>query len=222
MKKALLILTLLALASVALSACSPPPPLKSDKYLKDSSVISTTPCGPPCFQGIVVGQTTFSDAVAKIKASPLFANVQTQENQGKPAQAAWTTAGGEACCQMTTDDKGVINALLVKLTPDVTAGALIQKYGKPDYVTSVDYSQTEVALALIFPKPGVVAWVTPGDPNSTLKPADPVVVVLYLNPADFKNLLDTATLQAWADYLPYQTYKNATPVVTPRVTATPQ
>lgn len=222
MRKAFTILALLVVASLALAACSPPPPLKSDKYLKDQSIISLNPCGPPCFQGITVGQTTYSDALAKIKASSLFSNVQTQEEQGKPAQAAWSTAGGEACCQMTANDKGIVNALLLKLTPDVTAGQLIEKYGKPDYVTGVDYSSSEVALALIYQKTGTVAWVAPGDPNSTLKESDPVVVALYLNPLDFTTLLDTATLQGWNGFLPYQTYKNATPIVTPRVTVTPQ
>ncbi len=222
MRKALSLLALLVVASLALSACSPPPPLVSDKYLKDRSLVSLAPCGPPCFQGITVGQTTYSDALAKIKANPLFSGVQTQEQSGKPAQAAWSTAAGEACCQMTADDKGLVNALLVKLAPDVTAGQLIEKYGKPDYVTGVDYSAQEVALALIFKGTGTVAWVAPGDPNSTLKDANPVVVALYLNPTDFPTLLDTATLQGWNGFLTYQTYKNATPIVTPRVTVTPQ
>ncbi len=223
MRKAFLILPLMIVASLALSACSPPPPLRSDKYLKDQSLLSADPCGPPCFQGITVGQTTYVDGLAKVKASSSFSNVQTQDaQQGKPAQAAWSTAGGEACCQMTSDEKGIVNAVLIKVAPNVTAGQLIEKYGKPDYITNVDYSAQEVALALIFKKTGTVAWVTPGDPNSTLKESDPVVVALYLNPDDFPKLLDAATLQGWNGFLPYATYKNATPVITPRVTATPQ
>jgi hypothetical protein len=220
--KKLLLLVLLSITAVTLTGCTPPPPLKSDKYLKDKSLISSEPCGPPCWQGITVGQTTFSDAVAKIKANPLFSSVQVQENQGSPAQAAFSTALGEPCCQITANDKGVLNALLVKLSPDVTAGQMIEKYGNPEYVTGVDYSQTEVALALIFPKVGVIAWVTPGDATATMKASDPVVVVMYLAPADFPKLLETATLQGWKDFLPYKTYKDATPVITPRVTVTPR
>jgi hypothetical protein len=51
-----------------------------------------------------------------------------------------------------------------------------------------------------------------------------VVIVLYLNPEpkEFDKMLDTATLQAWNGYIPYKTYKAATPIVTPRVTAAPQ
>ena len=61
-------------------------------------------------------------------------------------------------------------------------------------------------------KPSIVDFIAP----------DPVVVVLYLAPGDFPNLLATATLQGWNGFLPYKTYKDATPIVTPRVTVTPQ
>ena len=123
---------------------------------------------------------------------------------------------------MTADDKGVVNALLVKLAPNVTAKQLIDKFGNPKYVTGVDYSAQEVALALIFPDKGVVAWVSPGDSTSTLKETNPVVVALYLNPAKFNDLLATATLQGWNGFLSYTNYRTATPVITPRVTSTPQ
>lgn len=219
-RKTSALLALLIVASLTLSACSPPPPLVSTKYLNDTSLVTTTPCGPPCFQNITIGQTTFSAAITSLKANPLFSNINSQDN---PPQADWATAGGEACCQLTADDKGVVNALLVKLAAPggVTTKQLIDKYGPPTYVTGVDYSQTEVAIALIFPKQGLIAWVSPGDATSTLKETDPVVVALYSDPAHFDDLLATATLQGWNGYLPYQVYRTATPVITPRITDTP-
>ncbi len=217
-RKTPMLLALFIIASLVLSACSPPPPLKSDKYLSDASLVSAKPCGPPCFQNIIIGQTTYTAAVTLLKANALFSNVQSQDS---PPQANWATAGGEACCQLTADDKGVVNALLVKLAPNVTAAQLITQYGNPTYVTGVDYSSTEVALALIFPKQGLIAWVSPGDATSTLKETDPVVVALYSDPAHFDDLLATATLQGWNGYLPYQIYRTATPVITPRITDTP-
>jgi len=221
MKKAFL-LVLLTLAGLTLSACTPPPPLKSANYLSDKTLVSQDPCGPPCFQGITVGSTTFSDAVTKLKANAAFSNVQTPDPQGKPPQAQFNTVKGEAVGQVTADAAGVVNAILVKLAPDVTAGQIIEKYGDPEYVTGVDYSQEEVALALIFPKIGLVAWVTPGDANGTLQKSNPVVVALYLAPGDFPKLLETATLKIWTGYQPYKTYASATAVVTPKITVTPQ
>jgi hypothetical protein len=114
-----------------------------------------------------------------------------------------------------------VNALLIKLKPVVTAEEIIKKYGTPSYTTTVDYSPQEVAIALIFPEVGLITWITPGDANSTVKPTDPAVIILYLDPRDFDNLISTATLQGWNGYLPYRAYKYATPVVTPRMIITP-
>ncbi len=220
MRKPFVLIAALLAVSLLVSACSPPPPLKSDKYLNDDSLVSQNPCGPPCWHGITVGETTYTDALSKIKADPAFTNVQTQD---KPPAAAWAPSGGDSCCQLSADEtSGLINGILLKVTPKMTVKQVIDKYGPPDYVSPVDYTPQEVALGLVFQKSSVVTWVTPGDPNSSLKETDPVVIVLYLNPKDFKNVLDLATFQAWNGYQPYQTYKNATPIVTPRVTVTPQ
>src|SRR5262249_53437546 len=79
-------------ASVTLTATSPSsaaPPIVSDKNLNDTSLISGKPCGPPCFQDITLGQTSFSTAIALLKQNPLFSDVQSQAN---PPEADWATA----------------------------------------------------------------------------------------------------------------------------------
>ncbi len=221
MRKALQLIAALLAVGLVVAACGPLPPLKSDKYLNDNSLVTQNPCAPPCFHGIIVGQTTFTDALTKIKADPAFTNVQSQD---KPPQAAWNAASGEGCCQLSADpDTGLVNAVLIKTTPKTPVKDVIAKYGQPDFVTWVDYSPPqEVALGLVFKKAGIVTWVAPTDANATLQETDPVVVVLYLDPKDFNKLLDTATLQAWNGFRPYSEYKAATPVVTPRITVTPQ
>ncbi len=220
MRKAFVPVIALVVLGLVLSACGTPPPLVSDKYLDDSTLVSPPEnCTAPCFHGITIGQTTYTDAVSKIKADSAFSDVQSQD---KPPAAQWKAAGGDACCQLSANqDSGLVDAILVKLKPKVTVQQVIDKYGKPDYVTYVDYSQQEVALGLVFSKIGLVTWVTPGDANSTLKQSDPVVVVLYTDPKDFSKILDTATFQGWNGYLSYQAYKSATPIVTPRITITP-
>jgi hypothetical protein len=219
MKRTLLLLVVFLVLGVFVSACGTPPPLKSDKYLNDDSVISASPCGPPCFHDITIGQTNFTDAVTKLKANPLFSNVQTQD---KPAAAAWAPKDGETCCQLTADEKGVINSLVLKVTPKTTVKQIVDKLGPPEYVSSVDYTPQEVALGLVYRKAGLIIWVTPGDPNSTLDEQDPVVIVLYLDQTAFDAAISMATLQGWNGYQSYQTYKGATPVLTPRVTPTAQ
>src|SRR5262245_45546196 len=118
MRKAFPLIAILLAFSLLVSACGAPPPLKSTKYLKDTSLLTENPCAPPCFHGITVGQTTFTDALSKIKADQTYANVQSQD---KPPQAAWAAAGGDGCCQLSADaDTGLVNAVLIKVTPDMT------------------------------------------------------------------------------------------------------
>jgi hypothetical protein len=217
----LLLPVVIILFGVILTGCGTPPPLKSDTYLHDNSLLSLDPCGPPCFRGIKVSETTFSDAVTKIKADPLFSNVQTQDS---PPQAAWSTKDGVACCQLTADQKtGLVDGIVIRTAPTMALGDVITKYGDPPYtsVLADDYSQDEVALGLVYPKSGNVIWIMPGNAKSDVNASSPVVMVLYLDPAKFDDLLATATLQGWLGYKPYQAYKSAQPVLTPRVTLTP-
>src|SRR5450432_2213574 len=209
----------LVIIAIFVAGCGTPPPLKSDKYLQDTSFLASDgPCTTPCFHDIVPGKTTFTDAVTTLKADKAFSNVQTQD---KPPQAGWSTAAGEDCCQVTADqDSGLVNALLVKVAPTMTLQQVIEKYGAPKYVYTVDYTADEVAVAVIFPDKGLVTWVSPGNDQSNVDGSSKVVIVLYINPTDWEKVLDTATLQAWNGFQSYQSYKNSTPVVTPKVTPT--
>jgi peptidylprolyl isomerase len=204
-----LICFLLTLAGNAL-AQGTPPPLKSDKYFDDSSVITGDPCGPPCFAGITPGTTTYEEALKLLQADKRFANVQSQGRQ-----AAWQTAGGENCCQINADDKGLVSAIQIRVAPKVTVKQLLDKYGEPQYTTSADYSADEVAVAMIYPKNGLVAWVSPGNGGSSITAESQMVLAVYLSPDQFDALVKTTPLTGWAGLVPYSSYKAATPVSTP-------
>jgi hypothetical protein len=197
-----------------------PPPLKSTKYLNDTSLLTGKPCSPPCFRNIVPGQTTFEEALSLIRKDPSFKDLITQ---AMPPAATWSAANGEPCCQLSANpESGLVNAILIKVTPIMTTQQIIDKYGVSTYVNPVDYSEREVTLALIFPDIGLVTWVSPGDGTSVLTGKSPVIMVLYIDPKDWNKVLSQATLQGWNGYLLYKTYRNATPIVTPQPTATPQ
>jgi peptidylprolyl isomerase len=203
-----LVLFLLVLAGNTLAQGAPP--LKSDKYLDDTSVVSGEPCGPPCWNNITPGKTNFTDAVTIVQGDKRFSNVQAQ---GK--QLSWATAGGEACCQINADDKGIVSVIQLRTTPKITVKQLLDKYGNPQYTTSVDYSAQEVAIALIYPKNGLVAWITPGNGGSSVAAESPMILAVYLAPDQFDTLVKTTPLTGWAGFVPYSTFKAATPVITP-------
>jgi hypothetical protein len=218
-KKLGLFVTFVILAAV-LVGCGTPPPLRSDKYLKDTSLLSVNADEPLAYDGIIPGKTTYADALTKIKADTNFANVQSQD---KPPAASWTTKDGEFCCQMSADEAtGIINALAIKVAPDMTAKQVIDKFGEPKYVTPVDYTDKEVALTMIYPEKGLAVWVSPGDATSSIAENSPVIMVLYINPSDWKSVEEKATLFGWNGFQTYGSYKTVTPVVTPAITPTAQ
>jgi hypothetical protein len=223
MKKFLFAILLLLIGGAALAGCSAPPPLKSDTYLHDTSLLNTDDkCGPPCFHDIVLNKTSFTDASTKLKNDTAFSNIQIKD-QEKPPQILWSPATGDPCCVLSADQQtGLVNAILVKVAPTMTTKQVLDKFGNPAYVFTTDYSDKEVAIAMVYPTVDIVIWVVPGDPTSNLTESSPVVMTLYLNDTDFQKTLKETPLQAWAGYTAYKQYKDGTPVITPIATATAQ
>jgi len=219
MRKTLVMLAAFVGLGIILVGCGAPPPLKSDKYLNDTTLISAD-AKPATFHDIVIGETKFVDAMNLLKADSAFENVQNQDN---PPAANWSAKGGEFCCQMSADkDSGLVNAILVRVAPKITAAQVIEKYGEPKFVNTADYSDKEVVLTLIYPDLGIIAWVAPGDANSTIEGTSPVVMYMYFDKKDWQRIQDQGTFQGWMGYKPYAAYKAATAIVTPAVTPTPQ
>jgi hypothetical protein len=213
---------MLLVGGMVLASCAPPPPLRSDKYLEDTSLITGQPCAAPCFQGIIVGTTTFADAVSMVKSNALFKDVQNRDaTSDQPASAIWNSTSGEQCCQMIADSKGLVESITLRLAPKMTVGQVIEKLGEPQYTFSTEYTQEESVIQLLYPEQGIVLLVVPGDAESSLEAGDPAVAVIYLDPLRFQDLIKEATLQGWAGYQSFKTYKDATPIVTAVPTATP-
>jgi peptidylprolyl isomerase len=187
-------------------------PLKSDTYLDDTSLITGTPCAAPCWNKMTPGLSKLEEAQTILKADSRFANVGIK---GSGNILTATTAAGVVCCDITADRGGIIRSIQMRVAPKMQVKQLIEKFGEPAYLTTADYSPTEVAVALIFPKVGVVAWASPGDPTSALKPESPIVIVVYFSMDQVDNLVKTARLQGWSGYVAYSAIKAATPIVTP-------
>ncbi|MEP7289865.1 MAG: hypothetical protein ABI947_29290 [Chloroflexota bacterium] len=198
------------------------PLLQSDKYLKDTSLLAkNVSCSAPCFRGITPGRTTFADALTKIKADPAFSNVQSQDpKKNLRGSADWSTKDGLNCCQLASTTDGVVSAMLIKVAPNMTAQQMINNFGTPKFVNPVEYSDKDVAIAMVYPVQGLVVWCYPGDVNSKLVANSPVIMLMFFDPGNWESIEDTSTLQGWNGFLPYKTYRNATPIVTPKAPTT--
>jgi hypothetical protein len=220
MRKLLLPVFALVLLGGLLAGCGTTPPLVSNDYLNDTSLVDADEsCQAPCYQDIVPGTTTFADALAKLKSNSLFKDVQSQDS---PPQAAWSTQGGTQCCNLSANEEtGLVEVMLIRTAPVMTLLDVVSRYGEPAYVVPQEYTEEEVALGLLYPDDGFLAYVMPGNTSSTLADTNPVVIVLYFNPAQSAELVESSTLFAWQGLSAFSSYQNATPIVTPLPTATP-
>jgi peptidylprolyl isomerase len=187
-----------------------PPPLKSDKYVADTSIISGDPCAAPCFDKITIGQTTLADALTALKADTRFGNVQ---NTG--SQVAWTTAGGDPAGQLLVNAAGVVDIMQIRIAPKVTLKQIVDKFGNPDYVLPQDYSATEVAFGVIYEKLGLVMVAALDGQTDSVKAENPIVLLEYFVPAELSKNIANTPLNGWTGFQPYSVYKAATPVHTP-------
>lgn len=206
-----------------LAACQPAPPLKSDRYLFDTSLIiapaiSGVACEAPCWRGITPGISTYTDAAGRLKGDSAFKDVQeTAQTADAPASAVWSAESGERCCQMVANlQTGLIESVLLRLSEKaITAQQVIDKHGEPTYVQTGDYSETESVIQLIYPAKGFIAWVVPGAGDSTFDAGDPVVAVIYIDPKLLDQLVRTATLGSWSGFgKTYRAIQSATPLIT--------
>jgi len=205
----ILAIAFLTVTAPAARAQNDAPPLKSETFLADDSLLTETPCGPPCFDNITPGKTTLEQASVAAKADTRV----TLSTPGNPSLRFSTAAGVSVVDIFAVNN--VVDTITVRLAPKITTAQIIAKYGEPKYTFVSDYTAKEVAVGLIYSAKGVIVWVSSGDPASSLTPESPVVFATYFVPENFEKLVRNTPLSGWAGYVPYQTFRSATPARTP-------
>lgn len=222
MKYRLMLPGLLTLLFV-FAACSPPPELRDNSLLQDSSLLSNDPCSAPCWRGITPGETVWRDALAILEDEPDLDAPQVQEDENSGAIVAeFQQAGGSPCCQMFSETGETVDILFLRLAPTTTLGQLIERWGDPSYVVGSPFSETQAIMNLIYPEiPLVVYAFVEGEATGRLNEGSELVGVLYLKQSDMDLLLQTSNLNVWAGLDTYQVYASSTYALTPSVTLTP-
>ena len=205
------------------AACSPPPPLRDDTLLQDTSLITNdSDCAPPCWRGITPGITTWGDALTILEDDPTLENVTVQEDDESPAKVAeFQQQGGSPCCQMFTEDGEFVNVIFLRVAPTSTVGELIEIHGDPTYIIGSQYSDDQAVMNLIYPEQAMVIYAfVPGTEGSITEDSE-IVGILYMTPEDMDLLIQTNDLHAWEGYQSYTDYQSGEFEVTPSVTLTP-
>lgn len=220
--KSFLLLTTLSLAFL-IASCAPPPNLRDDTLLQDTSLVTGDPCAAPCFRGITPGETRWRDALTIIEDDSDLTNLQTQSDENSSAlQAAWQQGSNQVCCQMASEDGELVNLIFLRTAPVMTFGEVIEAHDEPQYLIGSEFTEDQAIMSVVYPDVPMVVYVFVDGPESgTLSASSEIIGVLYLTPAEMELLLQTTNLHAYDGYGSYQNYTEGDFEVTPSITLTP-
>lgn len=216
---------LLALAGALLllaAACAPSPQLRNNNLLQDTSFITDEPCGPPCWRGIVAGETSWSDALTIIEDDPTLTKLTTRTSENSSIiGAVWAQTNGENCCQMYSEDGQVVDVLILQTTPVTTLGQAVEALGEPAYAIGESLSGEQGVFSLFYPDVSMMLYVFVEGENGALSETSEVIGFGYFAPDRMDLMLLTNELHAWEGYQTYRAYMDSAFEVTPSVTLTP-
>ncbi len=222
MKRRLILPGVMALV-LLFAACSPPPPLRDDSLLQDTSLVTTdTECSAPCWRGITPGETAWTDALTMLGDDTTVENVNVQTDDQSSAKVAdFQQKGGSSCCEMITEDGTKVTVLFLRVAPKVTVGQVIEAHGEPIYAVGSPYTDDEAVMNLIYPDLSTIVYAFVPGTSGALTADSEVVGILYMSPDDMDLLIKTSSLHAWDGYQSYDQYDSSGYAVTPSMTLTP-
>lgn len=216
-----LILAAVTLILIA-AACGPEPQIRNDNLLKDSSFLTGDPCGPPCWRGIVPGETAWNDAITIIEDDETLDQLQSREDEESDRiGAAWAQADGDGCCQMFTQDGETVSFLVMQTAPEARLSDVIEEHGEPQYLFGEAITSDQGLISLFYVDVPMVIYVFIAGEEGSIMPESEVVGFAYTTPDLMQFLIDTSDLHEWEGYETFAHYKDGEFEVTPAITLTP-
>lgn len=208
------------------AACSPPPVLRNDKLLNDTSLVTNEPCAAPCWNGITPGETAWSEALTTIEDDSRMSDPQVQNAQeGSAVGAQWSKTDGDPCCQMVSEDGKTVSFISLSFAPDMTVEQVLDAQGEPEYALGTAVTDDQAAMYLFYPEKSIIVVAFVAGAKADLKPESEVIGALYATPKDMDLTIKTSKLHTWKGYAPFSEYRSDAPdsefEVTPEVTLTP-
>lgn len=230
MKLRLVAIALLSImAAILIAGCQPQVELLSDQYLQDTSLVTGDPCSAPCWRNITPGETTWTDALARVQDDATLAEVQEQsaDEEGSTEVAiTFQNRDGIPCCLLYSTNGEVVDQILLQVAPAMTTGQVIDVLGEPTYVAGTDsenaqgLSPEQASLALYYPDNQTVVYAfVEGRESGALTEASQIFAVLYVRPDDMEEVISGSSLYLWDGYKPYAEYITGDYDVTPEPTS---
>ncbi|MCY4069858.1 MAG: thioredoxin domain-containing protein [Chloroflexi bacterium] len=194
---------LIALADGSPEVTIGPPELTvlDSTMLPDISLLTGDPCGPPCWQNIRPGETDMREAMQILSGLDSIRITGASD-----ANIVFAYESGAPCCQIVSDDEGLVAGMVLQLAPQVLVGELIQQLGEPQYVTGMPFSEKEYLLVLIYPENAAFLYAAVSGPDGVLDELSPVVTAIYATDEQMRQGISTSPLDNWKGYLSYSQY----------------
>ena len=170
--------------------------------IRDGGFLSSEPCAPPCFWGIIPGITTEAEAIELLQSEGLCRKYTTFDHSG--GVEVFCSSGVEISIQQGTD---TIDVVIFRPSQTITVGDAITRYGAPDTISVgvkhqyprvwmvLNYAHLKVSLVLAEQE-GSTFWV---------EASTEVERINYYSTASFE-YYKTTTDSKWNGYGEYQEY----------------
>ena len=195
------VLIALAEGSPAVTIGPPEPTALDSTMLPDISLLTKEPCGPPCWQNITPGETVMEEALKIVSALESIKIAQATD-----ADIVFGYESGAVCCQIVSDDQGVVVAIVLQLAPQVLVGEAIATLGEPMYVTGMPFSANEHLLVMVFPEKSAFLYAMVAGADGMLSQISPIVSAIYGSEEQLDQVISTTPLDDWKGYLSYNEY----------------
>lgn len=195
------LLVALADGSPGVTIGPPEPTLLDPAMLPDISLLTGDPCGPPCWQNISPGETDMGDALEILSGLDSITIAGATD-----ADIVFGYESGAPCCQIVSDDEGLVAGIVLQLAPQALVGEVIQKLGEPQYVTGMPFSEKESLLVLVYPEKAAFLYAMVPGPDGVLDESSPVVTAIYARDEQMNQVISASPLDNWKGYLSYSEY----------------
>jgi hypothetical protein len=182
-RKPLLIVTI-ALLGLFVTACTP-------RGVPDA--LATSACKPPCWQGIIPGETSGSEVLAMLPTLP-FVKANTIQDWHKQAAAQLDRNSGASGVYIHNYEQKV-KVIIINIRSKFTFAEAIEYYGEPEKVLAIEQRRNTVYLSyfLIYPEIGLAVLsntgpIRPEKAQSAIRPDDVVDFVNFFNPIYFEQV----------------------------------
>ncbi|MBC7228084.1 MAG: hypothetical protein H5T61_12790 [Thermoflexales bacterium] len=142
---------------LSLSACIPVTPATPMVDIGDGGFLSEEPCGPPCFWGIIPGQTTEAEVIKILQRRGMYATCEVRDFEPEGGERV-ISCGSRLIIGFERGSE-VVNGIGFSPSLTIAAEEVITKYGEPELVEVGGLGVHVIDFQLTMAYPGMLTWV---------------------------------------------------------------